>query len=85
MANRGACGRCDRGGKASLYASAGISDYWVLDLPERVLEVHRDPGPVPGQPFGAHYRTISRHPAGTRVRPTEAPRDVAVGDLHPEP
>jgi len=29
--------------KAALYARAGITEYWVLDLPGRRLIVHRDP------------------------------------------
>jgi Uma2 family endonuclease len=29
--------------KASLYARAGIADYWVLDLTDRRMLVHRDP------------------------------------------
>src|SRR5437762_1179786 len=37
----------DRTHKGSLYARAGIQDYWVVNLVERVLEVYRDPGPDP--------------------------------------
>jgi Uma2 family endonuclease len=33
----------DRGVKKSLYAAAGIREYWILDLVERRLEVHREP------------------------------------------
>ena len=33
----------DRVGKGSLYARAGVTDYWIIDLPGHVLEVHRDP------------------------------------------
>ncbi len=29
--------------KADLYASAGIHDYWVVDLPNRVVHVFREP------------------------------------------
>jgi Uma2 family endonuclease len=29
--------------KAPLYAEAGISEYWVIDLDERVTHVHRGP------------------------------------------
>lgn len=33
----------DLGPKASLYASAGIAEYWVVDLRGRRVVVHRDP------------------------------------------
>ena len=33
----------DRGGKAHLYARAGFADYWIINLIDRRLEVHRDP------------------------------------------
>lgn len=36
--------RYDRGEKAQLYASCGVPDYWVVNLVERVVEVHRQPG-----------------------------------------
>ncbi len=36
----------DLGDKASLYASAGIREYWVVDCQNRRLVVHRDPGSV---------------------------------------
>ena len=33
--------------KAAIYANAGVREYWVLDLPHRLLAVHRNPdGPV---------------------------------------
>jgi Uma2 family endonuclease len=35
--------RFDLGEKADLYATAGISDYWVVDLTKRCIVVHRDP------------------------------------------
>jgi Uma2 family endonuclease len=31
--------------KAPLYASAGIAEYWVLDVDGRRVVVHRDPTP----------------------------------------
>ncbi len=34
----------DLGKKASLYAAAGIRDYWVVDCPKRRVVVHREPG-----------------------------------------
>lgn len=35
--------RFDLGEKAELYATAGISDYWVIDINARSVVVHRDP------------------------------------------
>jgi Uma2 family endonuclease len=35
----------DTGEKALLYASAGISDYWVVNLKNKTVEVRRNPGP----------------------------------------
>src|SRR5215510_6447282 len=32
-----------RGRKAAAYARAGIADYWIVNLIDRVLEVHREP------------------------------------------
>lgn len=38
----------DRGRKAELYAAAGVPEYWVVDVPGRAVEVHRDPRPSGG-------------------------------------
>jgi Uma2 family endonuclease len=35
--------RLDLGRKAEIYATAGIPEYWVLDVDQRVLVVHREP------------------------------------------
>jgi Uma2 family endonuclease len=35
--------RTDLGRKARIYASGGVSEYWVVDLNNRVLYVHRAP------------------------------------------
>ncbi len=35
----------DLGGKANLYARAGIADYWVVLVSENSVVVHRDPTP----------------------------------------
>jgi len=35
----------DLGVKALAYAAAGIPEYWVLNLPGRLLHVHRSPRP----------------------------------------
>jgi Uma2 family endonuclease len=48
----------DRDHKGSLYARAGLADYWIVNLAEQSLEVHRDPGADPAAPFGWRYRSV---------------------------
>lgn len=74
----------DPGCKASLYASAGIGDYWVLDLEARRLVVHRDPIADASQPFGWRYAGLNTLAPGEAVTPLAAPAArVAVADLLP--
>ncbi len=40
--------RLDRQTKAALYARAGIPEYWIVNLAESTVEVHRDPAPETG-------------------------------------
>jgi Uma2 family endonuclease len=35
--------RKDRGAKAALYAAAGVPEYWVVNLPERCVEIFTAP------------------------------------------
>lgn len=74
----------DTGAKASLYAAAGITDYWVVDLVHGRVHVFRDPQPDPVAPHGADYlRRTTVLPGGTIV-PVSAPNAaVAVADLLP--
>jgi len=37
--------RLDLTAKARQYGSAGIPDYWVVDIPNRLLHVFREPTP----------------------------------------
>jgi len=72
----------DRGHKGSVYARAGLPDYWIVNLVDRVLEVYREPAPDPSAPFGARY---GRHevldPSG-QVSPLAAPHArIQVRDL----
>jgi Uma2 family endonuclease len=45
----------DRNEKASLYAKAGIADYWIVNLIDRQLEVFRNPNPDENHPYGFGY------------------------------
>jgi Uma2 family endonuclease len=74
----------DRGEKASLYASASIPEYWILNLIDRRLEVSRDPIAMPGQSHGHGYRTCTYYLAADAVTPLAAEqRSVTVADLLP--
>jgi Uma2 family endonuclease len=76
--------RFDRAEKAAVYARAGIRDYWIVNLRDRVLEVHREPAPMAEQPLGRRYRSITRHTGEDAVSPLFAPGvRVAVADLIP--
>jgi Uma2 family endonuclease len=35
----------DRRIKATIYARSGISEYWIVNLQDDTIEVHRDPDP----------------------------------------
>ena len=50
----------DRVQKGSLYARAGIVDYWIVNLVDRLVEVYRDPGPDLTAPFGWRYGSVER-------------------------
>ena len=56
----------DTGEKADLYASAGIQDYWEINIPDRSVEVRRDPG-------GGRYRSLRTFTGDEEVRPPAAP------------
>ena len=63
----------DRRHKGSLYARAGLSDYWVLNLVQRVLEVYREPAPDSTAPFGWRYARREVFDASAQVAPLAAP------------
>lgn len=63
----------DREHKGSLYARAGLPDYWVVNLPDRVLEVYRDAEPDVASPFGWHYRSVGVLGSTASVSPLALP------------
>jgi Uma2 family endonuclease len=72
----------DRGRKGSLYARAGIPDYWIVNPMDGVLEIYRDPGrTAAGRWRYASVRVLN--PRAT-VSPLAAPRArIPVADLLP--
>lgn len=65
--------------KAALYARAGIPEYWILNLPERRLEAHRDPDPA-----AERYQKMTELEEIDTVSLLAAPdASIAVRDLLP--
>ena len=67
----------DQSTKAAVYATAGIRELWIVNLPEGVLEVYRNPAPT-------GYQDRQTHQRDERVTPLAFPElAVAVADLLP--
>lgn len=74
----------DRNIKGSLYASAGILDYWILNLVDRQLEVHRNAVADAAQPHGMRYAPARiLGPADTVCPLAAANTSILVADLLP--
>lgn len=74
----------DRGTKAAVYARAGIGELWIVNLVDRLLEVHRQPRPMAEQPLGHGFLSITRHTEGETVAPLAAPETpITVAALLP--
>lgn len=58
--------RFDLNVKAKLYARAAIVEYWVLNIPEKRLVVHREP-------HGGLYTSVVAYGADDEVSPLSAP------------
>jgi Uma2 family endonuclease len=55
--------------KMSLYASAGIADYWVVDVNDRVVLVHRQPVIDAESKYGLKYGTVQKYYSGSTIAP----------------
>jgi Uma2 family endonuclease len=66
----------DRRHKGSVYARAGLTDYWVLNLVDRVLEVYREPIADSASPFGWRYARAEALGADAQVTPLAAPAAI---------
>ena len=74
----------DRAGKGSLYARAGVAEYWIVNLVEGVVEVYRDPEPDASAVFGFRYRSVTRLvPSASLVPLALGSAPIAVADLLP--
>ncbi len=72
----------DREHKGSLYARAGLADYWIVNLVARVLEVYREPGRDPVASFGWRYQSVEVRHREASVSPLALPSaHIRVSDL----
>lgn len=66
----------DRETKRALYAAAGIAEYWILNLLDESLEIHRGPRP------DGTYAEITTHPKDGVAEPLAQPGTaVAVAEM----
>lgn len=64
--------------KAALYARAGIAEYWVLDVANRRMLVHREPQ-------GGRYGLVVAYTGSESVAPLAAPeRELCIAELFEE-
>jgi Uma2 family endonuclease len=75
--------KLDRRLKGGLYARAGLPEYWIANLAEGALEVHRRPRRVADATYGWVYRSIDiLRPPATTVTPLATPGvRIPVADL----
>jgi Uma2 family endonuclease len=64
----------DRVRKGGLYARAGISDYWVLNLIDEVLEVYRERARASSARYGWKYEAVTLLRREAVVTPLAAPK-----------
>ena len=74
----------DRGRKASLYPSAGIVDYWIVNLVDTQLEVHSNPVADASAPFGFRYAEVKVLRSSDHASPLARPAaQILVSELLP--
>jgi Uma2 family endonuclease len=78
----------DRRRKARLYARCGIGEYWIVNLADRCLEVHREPrsdaSRADGVALDAHYADMRVLDERAAITPLAAPgASLRVADLLP--
>lgn len=65
--------RYDREQKGSLYAKAGVPEYWIVNWRDRVVEVYRSPAADPDAPYGFAYTERSSTGTEGTVQPAFVP------------
>jgi Uma2 family endonuclease len=76
--------RKDTGSKLRMYASAGIRDYWGVNLNERRIEVYRKPVNKTGKRRDWKYAEVEQFKLGQKIRLLEYPKiSIAVNEIIP--
>jgi Uma2 family endonuclease len=74
----------DRRFKAAVYARAGLREYWIVNLLDRVLEVLREPHPSAAAAKDWSYRSVDTLPPPGQVTPLAVPHArILIADLLP--
>lgn len=74
----------DRTEKLSLYARAGVPEYWIVNLVDDQLDVYRRPVQDDSQPYGFGYAESLRLAAAALVTPAALPTvAISVSELLP--
>ena len=71
----------DRRRKGSLYARAGIADYWIVNLVDDQLEIMRDPRADATQPCGFGYTKVTILHDGDDAVPLARAQTIPVADV----
>ena len=72
----------DREHKGSLYARAGVADYWIVNLVDGALDVYRAPSSDTTASFGWRYGTVEVLGRAASVSPLALPGvHIRVADL----
>lgn len=67
----------DRGPKLRVYAESGVPEYWIVNLVERCIEVHR-------RPANGRYWSVEKHSEGAVISPERFPDfELRVADVLP--
>jgi Uma2 family endonuclease len=74
----------DREHKGSLYARAGLADYWIVNLVDQQVEIYRVPGPDAAAAYGWRYQSVTILDASASISPLAAPTTrITTSDLLP--